>query len=138
MTTQSTGRALLPTAGLVIVAALVVVTVMFFVASAATDNLLVTPPGGDAPEEVVLGSALFAAAAGGVVGTVLAWAMSRFAPRPRNAFVTVSVIGLALYGIVPFTAAEETATAVWLNLMHLGVAIPVVGGLAKYLPERRT
>ncbi|NOX28487.1 MAG: hypothetical protein GXP35_00315 [Actinobacteria bacterium] len=136
-TTQDTERGLLATAGMVILVALVVVTVVFFVASAATDNLLVTPPGGDAPEEVVLGTALFAAAVGGVVGAVLAWATNRFGRRPRRVFVAVCVVGLVLYGIVPFTAAEQAATAVWLNVMHVAVAIPVVGGLAKYLPDTK-
>ena len=56
----------------------------------------------------------------------------------RITFVVICVVGLVLYGIVPFTAAEETATAVWLNLMHLAVALPIVGGLAvRYLPETR-
>ncbi len=137
MTTQNQRHGLLATAGMVIGAALVAVTVVYLIASAATDNLLVTPPGGDAPEEVVLGTALFAATVGGVVGAVLAWATNRFGRRPRRLFVTVCVVGLVLYGIVPFTAAEQASTAIWLNLMHVAVAIPVVGGLARYLPDTK-
>lgn len=130
-------RGLLATGGVAIVAALVLVTIVFLIADAATDNLLVTPVGGDAAEEIGLGLVLFTAVIGGLVGTGLAWAMGRFVPRPRITFVVVCVVGLVLYGIVPFAAAEETATGVWLNLMHLSVALPVVGGLALYLPDRR-
>ncbi len=137
MIARVTSRGLLATAGTAIVAALVLVTIVFLAASAATDNLLVTPPGGDAAEELTLGIVLFTTVVGGLLGTALAWTMSRFAPRPRRTFVLVCGVGLVLYGIVPFTAAEETATGVWMNLMHLSVALPVVGGLATYLPAER-
>jgi len=128
-------RGLLPTAGISIVAALALVTIVFLIAQAATENLSVTPPGGDAVRDVGLGDALFFTVVGGIVGTALAWAMNRFLARPRMAFLVTCLVGLGLYGIVPFAAAEETATGVWLNLMHLAVAVPVVGGLAMYLPD---
>jgi len=130
-------RGLWATGGMATAAALVLVAVVFFVAVAVTDNLLVTPPGGDAAEEVGLGVVLTTTVVGGLVGSALAWAMSRFVRRPRNTFLVVCVAGLGLYGTVPFTAAEEAATGVWLNLMHLSVALPVAGGLAAYLPETR-
>jgi len=136
MIAQITRRGLPATAGAAIGAALVLVTLVFLVASAATDNLLVTPPGGDVAEELALGTVLFSTVVGGLIGTALAWAMSRFVPRPQRTFVLVCAVGLALYGIVPFTAAEQASTAVWLNLMHLSVALPVIGGLAKYLPAK--
>ena len=52
-------------------------------------------------------------------------------------FLAACVIVLLFYGIVQFTAAEETATGVWLNLMHLAVAVPVGGGLATWLQDTR-
>ena len=42
-------------------------------------------------------------------------------------------MGLTLYAILPFVAAEEVATAIWLNVMHLVAAAPIVGGLVREL-----
>lgn len=137
MMSDSTRHGLLRTAGMALVAALVAVTIVFLIAQAATDNLLVTPPGSDAVREVGIGDALFSSVVGGIIATALAFAMGRFPARPRMTFLVVCVAGLGLYGIVPFAAAEESATGVWLNLMHLSVAIPIVGGLAMYLPGTR-
>ena len=46
-------------------------------------------------------------------------------------------MALVMYGTVPFTAAEETTTAVWLNVMHVLAALPIVGLLARQLPVAR-
>jgi len=46
-------------------------------------------------------------------------------------------VALVMYGTVPFTAAEETTTAVWLNVMHVLAALPIVGLLARQLPVAR-
>ena len=53
-------------------------------------------------------------------------------------FLAVTVIALAGYAVVPFTAAESVQTAIWLNVFHVVVAIPVIGMLARYLPGSRT
>ena len=135
--TSPRGRGLLKATGMSLAAGLVTVTIVFVVADAATDNLLVTPVGGDVAEEIGLGVVLFMAVIGAVAGMGLAWIIGRFAPRPRATFLAVTLIGLVLFGIVPFTAAEETTTAVWLNLLHIAVAIPVIGGLAARLPDTR-
>jgi hypothetical protein len=55
--------------------------------------------------------------------------------RTRATLVAVAIVALALSGIVPFTAAEATSTAVWLNVMHVAAAVPIVGLLARSLPE---
>jgi len=137
MMSDSTRHGLLRTAGMVLVAALVAVTVVFLIAQAATDSLSVTLPGNDAAQEVGVSDALFATVLAGILSTVLAWGMSCFLARPRRTFLVSCVVGLVLYGLVPFAVAEDTATGVWLNLMHLTVAIPMVGGLAMYLPGTR-
>ena len=134
---ETVGRRLLPTAGIAIIVSVALVSIVFLIAQAATDSLMVTPPGGDGVEEIGLGIVLSSAIIGGIVGTFLAWVLGRFATRPRNTFLAICVVGLLMYGIVPFAAAEQTATAIWLNVMHLSVAIPIVGGLAMYLPDRR-
>ena len=52
-------------------------------------------------------------------------------------FVAVCVAALALYGVVPFTAAEQTSTAIWLNAMHLAAAAPIISLLARSLADER-
>ena len=57
---------------------------------------------------------------------------------PRMTFLAVTLIALAGYAVVPFTAAESTQTAVWLNIFHVAVAVPVIGMFTRYLPGNRT
>lgn len=116
--------------------AVILVLIVMFIADAASGPLLVTPPGGDAPEEVPIGGAAIFTVLGGLVGTALAIALLRVA-TPRRIFLIVCVAGLVLYGIMPFTAAEEVSTAIWLNVMHVAAAVPIVGMLARTLPEAR-
>lgn len=116
------------------VAAVVAVIVVFLIADAASGPLRVTPPGGDAVEDLAIGQAIVATLVGGVVGTGLAALLRRFG-RSATAFLAVCVVGLALYAIAPFTAAEETATAIWLNVMHLAAAVPIVGLLVREFPS---
>ena len=74
----------------------------------------------------------------GSIGAALAYLAGRFARRPRLTFLAVTIIALAGYAVVPFTAAESTQTAIWLNVFHVLVAIPVIGILTRYLTEIRT
>lgn len=121
--------------GVGLIVALVLVAVTYLLADAASGSLLVTQPGSDTAEAVPLGLALLFTVLGGVFGIALAVLVNRLG-RSRATFVTVAVVALALYGIMPFTAAEETSTAIWLNAMHLAAALPIVGFLARSLPER--
>ena len=129
-------RSLLKAGGIGIGIALVLVAVAHVAADAMSGPLLVTPPGGDAVEEVTIGLALMTTVVGGVVGIGLALVAQRFG-RPKATFVAVCVVALVLYGAMPFTAAEETTTAVWLNVMHVAAALPIVGLLARELPVAR-
>ena len=122
--------------GVGIAVALAVVLVTYLVADAASGPLLVTQPGGDTPEEVMLGAALLLTGVGGAVGIGLALVANRLR-RPRTTLVAIVVVALVLYGIMPFIAAEETSTAVWLNVMHVLAAVPIVGLLARALPAER-
>lgn len=119
------------------IAALVLVTGVYSLADAATDGLLVKAPGSDELQVVSLSVALVYTIVGTLVGLGLAMTINRFSPLPRATFIVVSVVAVILYGLLPFDAAEETSTAIWLNMMHLAVAIPVVGSLAAYLPKAR-
>lgn len=118
--------------GLVI--AIVAALVVFFIAQAAGDDLLVQPPG--QAEQSVEVPFVIAATVFGAIGALLAALLIRLTPRPRITFVVVAVVALLLSFIQPFTAAD-TATALWLNLMHVAVAVPLIWFLANALPERR-
>ena len=134
---DTANRRLMATVAMALVAALVLVTIVYFIADAATDNLLVDRPGSDEPQDVGLAVVLVNTVLGTVVGLGLAMTINRLAPAPRATFIVVSAIGLVFYGLLPFEAAEETSTAIWLNVMHIAVAIPVVGSFAAYLPAAR-
>ena len=122
--------------GVGIALALVLVLIGYLVADVASGPLLVTQPGSDTAVEVPLGVALVFTVLGGAVGIGLALAANRLR-RPQTTFVAVSVVALVLYGVMPFTAAEEASTAIWLNVMHLAAAVPIVGLLANALPAER-
>jgi hypothetical protein len=128
--------ALIKVGGIGIALALALVLVGYFAADAMSGPLLVTPPGGDSVAEVTIGQALMFTVLGGGVGIGLALGAQRLG-RPQASFVAVCVVALVLYGIMPFAAAEETSTAIWLNILHLAAAVPIVGSLARQLPAER-
>ncbi len=117
------------------IVALVLVLVTYLVADAASGPLVVTQPGSDTPAAVPLGAALVFTMLGGAAGIGLASIVNRLG-RPRSTFVAVALVALALYGIMPFAAAEQVSTAVWLNVMHVAAALPIVGLLARAFPDR--
>lgn len=105
----------------------------YLVATAVSGPLVVTDVG-EITLDNVIGFTIF----GGTVGAALAYVVGRFAWKPRMTFLAVTLIALSGYAVVPFTAAESTQTAIWLNIFHVVVAIPVIGMLARYLPRNRT
>ena len=123
------------TAAVGIVAAVVAVVVVFLIADSASGPLLAEQPGGDGAEEVPLGGAVFGTVIGGLVGTGLAALAGRMS-RSVQVFVGTCVVALVLYGLFAFSAADDTATGIWLNVMHIAAALPIVGLLARWLQER--
>lgn len=115
------------------VGALVAVAITFFIGDAVSGPLMVTPPGGDVAEEVLVGAALFSTVLGSVIGIGLAALCKRFVGKPIPVFLGICLVGLIVFAIFPFTAGENVATGVWLNVMHIVAAIPVVGMLVKAL-----
>ncbi len=99
----------------------------WLVATGVTGGLVVDQ--GSGPEEVGVLAAVGATICG--VGIGLAFLARRFSARPRRTFLAVCAVALAAYGVVPFLVAESAAVAIWLNVLHLVVAVPVVGGLAR-------
>lgn len=119
--------------GIGIAVALVLVIVGFLVADAVSGPLTVTMPGSDSVEQISIAQVVVFTVLGGVAGIGLALAVRRLR-RPRAAFVAVCAVALLLYGIMPFSAAEATSTAIWLNVLHVAAAVPIVGSLARQLP----
>lgn len=118
------------------VAALVGALIVYFVADAASGPLLVTPAGQDEPQELALAAVIVSTIFGGIIGTVVALVAQRL-PRPRTIFLAICVAGLLLSFVTPFTGSEATSTAIWLVLMHIVVAVGIVGSLARILPEQK-
>jgi len=53
------------------------------------------------------------------------------------AAVAAAALGLVSYGILAFVRAETASTALWLNAMHIGAAIPIVGTLSRHAKTGR-
>jgi peptidoglycan/LPS O-acetylase OafA/YrhL len=116
--------------------ALGLVVVTYLVADAASGPLLVTQPGSDDITEIALGAVVAFTVLGGAVGLGLALVVHRRS-WPPSTFIAVCAAALALYGIVPFTAAEQTSTAIWLDAMHVAAAAPIISLLARSLADER-
>jgi hypothetical protein len=115
-------------------AALVAVTVLFLAAPAITAEA--PGAGGSTGELVSLFDVLMATVVGSLGAVVLAAVLRRFSRRPRATFLVVCAVSLTLYGLLPVMAAETVDSAIWLNVLHLGVAAPLVAGLLPCLPRR--
>lgn len=113
--------------------AIVLASAAYLLASAVSGPLVVADAG-----EVTLGHVVGFTILGATVGAALAYLAGRYSRRPLLTFLAVTIIALAGYGVVPFTAAESTQTAIWLNVFHVVVAIPVIAMLTRYLPVSRT
>lgn len=115
------------------IGAVIAVAITYFIADAASGPLLVTQ--NDLTEEAPLAGALLFTALGGVLGLGIAALAKRFLGNPVPAFLGICLVGLIAFAIFPFTVAEETATAIWLNVMHIAAAIPIVGLLTQSLQQ---
>lgn len=113
--------------------AVVLVAAAYLLANRVAGPLVVTDAG-----EITLANVLGFTILGGTVGAVFAYVTGRFARRPQLTFLALTLIALAGYAVVPFTASESAETAIWLNILHVVVAIPVIGMLTRYLPKNRT
>jgi len=102
----------------------------YLVARELADTLVVAGVG-EVTLDKVAGFTIFGAA----VGAALAIAVGRVSRRPNPRFLALTLIAMAGYAVVPFTAAESIGTALWLNLFHVLVAVPVVGTLVRWLPR---
>lgn len=110
--------------------AAVLVTIAYLIATSLADPLVVEDIGA-----VGLANVLTFTVLGATFGIGLAIATTRLVRKPRLTFVAVSWAAVAGYSVLPFTAAESIHTAIWLNIFHLLVAVPVIGLMARQLPR---
>lgn len=72
--------------------------------------------------------AMFSVFQGIVGGVVVAWVAAR-TKSPKNTWLSISLIALALSFVLPFGGIENFEGAVWLNVMHVvagALIIPMV------------
>ena len=72
--------------------------------------------------------AMFSIFQGIVGGVIVAWIASR-TKSPRNVWLSISLIALALSFVLPFGGVQGFEAAVWLNVMHVvagALIIPLV------------
>jgi hypothetical protein len=75
-----------------------------------------------------LAPAIFSVFQGVVGGVIVAWIATR-TKSPKNTWLSISLIALALSFVLPFGGLETFDGAVWLNLMHVvagALIIPMV------------
>ena len=78
--------------------------------------------------------ALFSVFQGVVGGLVVAWVASR-TKSPKNTWLAVSLIALALSFVFPFLAIETFDGALWLNVMHVVAGALIIPMVRAALPQ---
>lgn len=78
--------------------------------------------------------ALFSVFQGVVGGLVVAWVASR-TKSPRNTWLAISLIALALSFVLPFLAIETFDGALWLNVMHVVAGALIIPMVRAALPQ---
>lgn len=120
-----------------IVVAVVAVAITFLIGDAVSGPFMTTQPGSDVAEEAMIGGALGFTVFFGLIGIGIAALTKRFS-NPAKVFLTICVVALVIYGVFPFLAADEVSTAIWLNVMHIAAAVPIVGMLVRELQGAET
>ena len=127
-------KTLLRSAGRGLAGALLFVTVVWVVADASSGPLLAEDPDG-VLAEVPLAGALIATVIGGVIGALLAYVLRSRPGAPRR-FINICATLLVLYGVFAFVQAEDLVTGIWLNVMHLAAAAPIIDQMTRWLRAR--
>lgn len=91
---------------------------------------------GDPVAAIALSDVILYTALGGVVGMVGALAFRRLRSGPL-VFGALCVVVLIAAGALSLVAAETTAGGVWLNVIHLAAAGPIVTALGHWLRVER-
>lgn len=87
-------------------------------------------------QAIVVGAVIASALIQGAIGWAVLALLERFLARARTVWLVLAALVLVLTGVNAVVAAENTETAVWLNVMHLAVAAVLVPVLARTSPRR--
>jgi hypothetical protein len=107
--------------------------IVFFIGTAVSGPMAVTMP---APMDVTFVQPFVSTLIFGLLGTLIVAAIAQRTAAPRRTWVWLTVIGLVLYGVMPFVAAGFT-TAIWFNVMHVVAGVLLIPAVAKALPEHK-
>jgi hypothetical protein len=77
--------------------------------------------------------ALFSVFQGIVGGVIVAWIASR-TKSPKNVWLSISLIALALSFVMPFGGISAVEGALWLNLMHVVAGALIIPMVRNALP----
>lgn len=91
----------------------------------------------DGMEIPIFAPALFSVFQGVVGGVIVAWIASRTS-SPRNTWLAISLIALALSFVTPFGGLETFEGALWLNLMHVVAGALIIPMVRQALPSAST
>lgn len=112
------------------------VAITFLIADAVSGPLMATSVGADVAEEVPMVAAVGGAVFGGIIGIILAAISKQFlGAKAASVFVGICVVALVAFGALSFSATEEISAGIWLNVMHIVAAVPIVGLLAQNLAD---
>lgn len=116
--------------------AAVINQVLYFVAAEffAVEFILRNLEGMEIP---LFAPALFSVFQGVVGGVIVAWIASR-TRSPKNTWLAISLIALALSFVMPFGGIETFEGALWLNLMHVVAGALIIPMVRAALPAEKT
>ncbi|MEM7326569.1 MAG: hypothetical protein AAF531_26015 [Actinomycetota bacterium] len=90
---------------------------------------------GDPLAEIALSDVILYTALGGVLAMAGALGVRRI-PAGLSAFLVLSVLVLIGAGVLSLVAAETTSAGLWLNVIHLAAAGPIVAALSLWLKAK--
>ena len=116
--------------------AAVINQILYFVATAAFGQEFLLAQG--EPMAIpFFAPAMFSIFQGIVGGVLLGWIASR-TKSPRNVWLSISLIALALSFVLPFGGVQGFEAAVWLNVMHVVAGALIIPMVRKALPAGAT
>lgn len=111
--------------------AIVMSLAVYLLARMSGDALTVaSQPGGADYQQLPFGAVVIVTVVAGGVAGGIAWLAKR-TPAPMTVFLSIGTVGFVLMLYPPLSSAEQASTAAWLVAMHVCVAVPIMGALAR-------
>ncbi|MEM7339256.1 MAG: DUF6069 family protein [Actinomycetota bacterium] len=126
---------LLQSSAIGIVAGIIGTTIVWFIGDAVSGPLMANGPDGELTD-VLAAAPGFATLIAGLVGVLVAF-LIRNRGNAVQLFTIITVVVLVLYGIWAFSQAENFATGLWLNVMHIVAAVCITGMLTRWMQARQ-